>query len=184
MRRFPALTIVMVALFLLQGVAISCSGSMLIAQMETGTAASLLTPAQLEQLLPATVFFQGRTAPVQLRNAGGVRLNHGGVFFAALVDTAGYSSNIQDQYQFYLVTEEAVRFAGQTLQPGAYGAGFQQGRFIVMDIGGHPILQGTTVMDQALKRPRPLQLVAGAANEVKLYLGRRYVVVSIEPSPK
>src|ERR1035438_858654 len=35
---------------------------------------SVLKPAEIQKLLPATVFYRGQTAPTQLRNSGGVKL--------------------------------------------------------------------------------------------------------------
>lgn len=146
-------------------------------QSDTLPAGQPFTAAQLETLVPATVYFRGKVAPVQLRNAGGVRFADDGIFFAVMVDTAGYSSSVQETYQFYLVTEKPVRFGGQLLSPGAYGAGFVNGRFIVMDIGGKTLLQGNTSEDKELKRPRPLQVLQATAKSIRLYLGRQYVLV-------
>lgn len=148
------------------------------AQPEAIAVGKPFTPAQIEALIPATVYFRGKTAQVQLRNAGGMRFANDGIFFAVMVDTSGYSSSVQETYQFYLVTEKAVRFGGQLLQPGAYGAGFLNSRFIVMDIGGKTVLQGDTIEDKELKRPRPLQVLASPENGLRLYLGRRYVLIA------
>lgn len=137
-----------------------------------------LTPAQLQELLPEKVYFQGQSAPLQVRNAGAVRFAGGAVVFAALVDTSGYSTAVQQKYQFYLVTETDIRFGGQTLHPGAYGAGFiENDRFVVMDIGGHTLAEGATANDSAFARPRPLQMRAEKINAVRLYLGRRFVLI-------
>lgn len=151
------------------------------AQSDTLVAGQPFTAAQLETLVPATVYFRGKVAPVQMRNAGGVRFANDGIFFAVMVDTAGYSSSVQETYQFYLVTEKPVRFGGQLLSPGAYGAGFVKDSFIVMDIGGKSLLQGNTSEDKELKRPRPLQVLKETEKSVKLYLGRRYVLVEAAP---
>ena len=122
------------------------------------------------------MYFQGQSAPVQVRNSGGTRFANGAVIFAVMVDTSGYSTAVQGKYQFYFVTETDVRFGGQTLHPGAYGAGFVEGdRFVVMDIGGHTVAEGATATDSGLQHPRPLQVVAERPDAVRLYLGRRYV---------
>lgn len=153
-----------------------------VAGQQTETAATApgqpLTPAKLAELLPEKVFFQGQSAPIQLRNAGGTRFGGGALVLAALVDTSGYSSGVQAKYQFYLIVEAEVRFGGQVLHPGAYGAGFvADDKFILMDIGGHTLAQGATQSDAALARPRPLQVVAASPGAVRLYLGRRYVMI-------
>lgn len=134
-----------------------------------------LSPQALASLLPQAVYFQGRTAPVQLRNAAGVTFGNGAIVWAALVDTSGYASNVQQKYQFYLVTECNLRFGNARLPAGVYGGGFVGDRFIVMDVGGHTIAQGPIQTDSAMPRPRPLQMLPESPDAVRLVLGRRWV---------
>jgi hypothetical protein len=152
-------------------------GPALQGQTVSNVTAKPLTSDEIQKLVPASVYFRGKTAPVQQRNVGGTSFGEDGIFFAAMVDTSGYSTSVQEKYQFYVVTEGPISFGGHRLQPGAYGAGFVNGQFVVMDLGGHTLFQGDTMEDKELKHPRPLQ-VLGAGNAVKLYLGRRYVLVS------
>ena len=133
------------------------------------------TTAQLASLLPSSVYFGGRTAPLQLRNAGAVSFGPGAIVWAALVDSSGYASGVQEKYQFYLVTESPIRVAQSQLPAGAYGGGFVGERFVLMDLGGHTVAEGATERDAALPRPRPLQLLPVGPDAVKLYLGKRYV---------
>lgn len=138
-----------------------------------------LTAAELTSLIPATVFFRGQTAPVQIRNAGAVRFSKDAVLFAVLVDNSGYSSGIRESYQFYLVTESPITFGGQQLAPGAYGGGFlNDNTFTIMDIGGHPVIKGAVETDAKLQRPRPLQMLPGTSGSVRLFLGRNFVTIS------
>ena len=133
------------------------------------------TAAQLNSMLPATVYFAGRTAPLQLRNSGGVKFANGTILWVGLVDSSGYSTGVQERYQFYLVAEGPVRVGDIELHAGAYGGGFAGGQVILMDLGDHTIGQGATQTDAALQRPRPLQLVGDGSNAAKLYLGRKWV---------
>ena len=95
--------------------------------------------AEVQKVLPATVFFRGLSAPVQARNSGGVLFASGGdnrMMLVSLVDTSGYSTSVQEKYQAYLLTEVPLDIGGQRLAPGAYGFGFIAGdTFIVQDIG-------------------------------------------------
>ena len=145
----------------------------------TNKTTGILPPPELEKLIPGSVYFQGQAAPVQIRNAGAVRFGDGSVLFAVLVDNSGYSSGVRERYQFYLVAETAVMIGDQGLSAGAYGAGFlDDGTFLIMDIGGHELMRAQTVEDGAMRRPRPLQMIAGGSpDEVRLYLGRRYAVI-------
>jgi len=46
-----------------------------------------------------------------------------------------------------------------------------------MDLGGKELFHAPVLHDAGMKRPRPLQVVAGAEGEgYRLYLGRSYVV--------
>jgi hypothetical protein len=141
---------------------------------------SLLQPADLAKLVPATVFFRGQVASTQLRNSGGVKMSDGMLVLCALVDTSGYSTGVQEKYQGYFITEVALDINGQTLKPGAYGVGFLPGnRFLVMDLGAHDLFTTSATHDTELKRPTPLQVLADTASDrYRLYINRNYVVFS------
>ncbi len=139
---------------------------------------------KLAALLPSTVYFQGRSAPLQIRNAGGTTFAGGQVVWAALVDTSGYSTSVQERYQFDLVGEGPLRLGDASLPAGAYGAGFVGDRFLVMDLGGHTLVEGALQMDASLRRPRPLQVVADQPSSVKLYLGRHWVALQAGTAAK
>ena len=96
---------------------------------------------------------------------------------AGLVDSSGYSSGIREKYQAYLITEVPLEIGGQTIKPGAYGAGFLEGnKFVVMDLGANDVFQASSTKDAEMKRPVPLQFVAGPdAGKYRLYKGRYYV---------
>ncbi len=130
-----------------------------------------------DKLFPDKVFFRGQSASVQARNTGGVRYSDGMLVMAGLVDNSGYSTGLKEKYQAYLITEVSVEIGGQTLKPGAYGIGFLDGnKFVVMDIGANDVLQVSSTKDAEMKRPVPLQVVAGsAAGAYRLYKGRDYV---------
>ncbi len=135
------------------------------------------TPEKIASLLPQTVYFAGRTAPLQLRNASGTKFASGSILWVSLVDSSGYSSSVQERYQFYLVTEGPLRVGDVALAAGAYGGGFVGDHFVLMDLGDHTVGEGPTQEDAAMRRPRPLQIVADQPNTVKLYLGRKWVTL-------
>jgi hypothetical protein len=145
---------------------------------------TILSAAEAAKVLPASVFFRGQSAPVQARNSGGVRYGDGMFTLAALIDTSGYSTAVQQKYQAYFITEVPIEINGHPLQPGAYGVGFVQGRFGVLDIGNHDIFAVDSTHDAGLKRPTPLQVLPDtAANHFRLYEGRDYVVISRPSGP-
>ncbi len=163
-----------------RGVVLGCALSgLLLAQ---AGAPGLMKPAEVQKALPATVFFRGLSAPVQARNSGGILfLNNGEkrMMLVSLVDTSGYSTSVQEKYQAYLLTEVQLDIGGHKLMPGAYGCGFvSDDKFIVQDIGAHDLFMTASVKDSGLKRPTPLQILAGPnASEYRLYAGRSFVTV-------
>jgi hypothetical protein len=142
---------------------------------DTVLKASEITPA----LFPDKVFFRGKTAAAQLRNAGGVHFADGMFFLAALVDNSGYSTAIKEKYQAYILSEVGIEIGGSKLPAGAYGIGWlKDGKFVVMDLGAHDIFSVDSKHDDGLKHPVPLQVVAGeSAGSYLLYSGRDRVEV-------
>src|SRR5580658_166853 len=103
------------------------------ANQQTG----VLNPSQIQALIPATVYFSGQMATVQLRNAGGVRWSEGKQTLFSMVDASGYSTGMRERYQFYILSDVPVEIGGKHLPAGAYGAGFLADKGLeVMDIGG------------------------------------------------
>ena len=129
------------------------------------------------KLFPDRVYFRGQVGTAQMRNAGGVRYADGFLVLAALVDSSGYASGIKEKYQTYLITDAAIEIGGQKLKPGAYGCGFiDQDKFVVMDLGANDLFQVTSAKDAEIKRPIPLEFVAGSEpGKYRLYQGRDYV---------
>ena len=141
---------------------------------------AILKPADMGKILPGSVFFRGQSATTQLRNSGGVRFADGYFMWAALVDNSGYSTGIQEKYQAYFVTEVTLSIGGHALAPGAYGVGMVKSEadlhFVVEDLGAHDLFQSAAMNDAKMRRPVPLQVVAGSGpGSYRLYLGRNYV---------
>jgi hypothetical protein len=129
------------------------------------------------KVFPERVFFRGQTAPAQMRNTGGVHFADDFYVLAGLVDNSGYSTGIREKYQAYFLNEVTLEIGGQTLKPGAYGVGFVEGgKFVVMDLAANDLFRAASQRDAEIKRPVPLQVLAGAnAGSYRLYVGRDYV---------
>lgn len=141
--------------------------------------ATVLEPAAMQKLMPASVFYRGQVATTQLRNSGGIKFSDGYYVLASLVDTSGYSSGVAAKYQAYFITEIPIHVGGMRLGAGAYGIGFVAGnKFVVTDLGAHDVLTVTSATDNNIKRPTPLQIVQEAGGKFRLYSGRKYVVLS------
>ena len=151
------------------------------AQAQVATAsATILNREQAGPLLPPSVFYKSQVAPVQARNSAGLRFRDSKLVLAALVDTSGYSTAVQQTYQGYLIVEVPIKVGDKILAPGTYGFGFVSGdRAVVMDIGGNEVLSIQTMRDPDLSRPNPLQILPDPASPTRfrLYLGRSYVTL-------
>jgi hypothetical protein len=136
---------------------------------------AVLSAADATKVLPASVYFKGQSATTQLRNSGGVKFADGSFVLSALVDTSGYSSDVQQKYQAYFIAEVPIRIEGHDLAAGIYGVGFMPGdKFVVLDVGAHDLFTVSSHKDGDMKRPMPLK-VAAAAEGFRLYEGRNYV---------
>jgi hypothetical protein len=154
--------------------------SVAIAQSAPPGKTTILKAADINAaLFPEHVFFRGKVAPTQMRNTGGVHFADGLYFLTGLVDNSGYSTAVKEKYQAYLITEVPLEIGGQHVNPGAYGFGFLEGgKFVLQDLGAHDILQIDVHHDADMKRPVPLQVIAGSAmGTYLLYHGRDSVEI-------
>jgi hypothetical protein len=139
----------------------------------------LLGVDELKKDVPAEFFFAGQKAPTQMRNATGFQTAEGKLVFAALVDTAGYSTAVQQKYQGLFVTESKLSIEGSELAPGAYGFGFEGDKFVVMNVANEDLLSVAFQTDASLKRPVPLKFTEDG-EAYKLYDGKKWVAVKAE----
>jgi hypothetical protein len=150
-----------------------------LAALVASAVAQVLTGDQVKKAAPNSFFFAGQSAAVQMRNAAGVKNSAGKLVLAGLVDTSGYSTAIAEKYQGFLITETKLSFDGATLDPGAYGFGFKDGKFTVMNLAGTDVFSIASQNDDQLKHPVPLKFEKDDA-AYRLYAGRKYVVVKAD----
>ncbi len=136
--------------------------------------AQVLTSEQTKKIAPTSYYFAGQSAAVQARNTGAFKNSSGKMVLAGLVDTSGYSTAIAEKYQGFLITETKLTFDGATLEPGQYGFGFKDGKFMVMNVAAGDIFAIPCQKDDQLKRPVPLMFEKNGAG-YKLYAGRFYI---------
>jgi hypothetical protein len=153
---------------------IACSMTQMVAAQDSAT---VLEGAELGQVVPPGFYFQGRSAPVQMRNAAAARFGSNRYVIAGLVDTSGYAAAVREKYQGFLVTDSPITIGGSELGTGAYGFGFtNDGKFLIMDLSGKEILSVPATKDDKLTRPRPL-MMKKSADGAQLYAGRSYVSI-------
>jgi hypothetical protein len=138
----------------------------------------VLAGAQLARVVPPGFYFEGQSAPTQMRNSAAARLGARRHVVAGMVDTSGYSSEVRAKYEGFFITDAPVRVGDRELETGAYGFGFTRDeRFNLFDVGGRQVLSVNTTSDRVIRRPRPLQMQV-RQGELRLYSGRSYVVIS------
>ncbi|HEX7956792.1 MAG TPA: hypothetical protein VF508_07620 [Pyrinomonadaceae bacterium] len=138
----------------------------------------ILEGDELTRVVPTSFYFEGQSAPTQMRNTAAVQFGPRRFAMAGLVDTSGYSSEVQAKYVGFLITDSPVTVGGARLPTGAYGFGFTaDGWMNVMDVGGRRVLSVRARRDAELQRPRPLMMTQ-TRNGVRLYAGRNFVLLS------
>lgn len=162
MKRFS----IVIALFIVAGVVVAQGG------------VTILTGADLTRVVPTGFYFQGLSAPTQMRNSAAARFGTDRYVISGLVDTSGYSADVRAKYVGFLITDSAITLGGESLPPGAYGFGFAtEGKMTIMDLAGKDLLSVPVTNDKDLRRPRPLMMSADPGG-VRLYAGKDYVVIA------
>ena len=142
--------------------------------------AVVLTGSDLSRVVPPGFYFQGLTAPTQMRNAAAARFEANRYVIAGMVDTSGYAADVRARYEGFLITDSRVTINGSELGVGAYGFGFSNdGKLNILDLSGKEILSVSTTKDSKLKRPRPL-MMTGAGDGIRFYSGREYAVIAAQ----
>ena len=138
----------------------------------------VLTGAEFTKVVPTTFYFEGQSAPTQIRNAAAARFGSKRYVIAGMVDTSGYSSEVRAKYEGFFITDSPIMLGDSQVGTGAYGFGFSNdGKLNLFDVGGNKVLSVSTSTDKDLKRPRPLTMIKGAGG-IRLYSGKSYVVVA------
>ena len=148
------------------------------ANAQEKTAPQILTESAAAKIVPSSFYFAGQSAPTQMRNSAVAVLGKDRHIIAGLVDTSGYSTEISGKYEGFLITDSPVNLGDRTLGTGAYGFGFSpNGKLNVFDLSSKEIMSVATKSDAEMKRPRPL-MMSVAANGVRFYKGKNYVLIS------
>ena len=168
MKQSLKLVSLIAALLLVMGSAVAQNGG------------TVLTGGDLTRVVPTSFYFQGLSAPTQMRNAAAARFGKDRYVISGLVDTSGYSADVRAKYVGFLITDSPITLNGESLQPGAYGFGFAtEGKLTVMDLSGKDLLSVSITNDKDQKRPRPLMMTADGGG-VRLYNGKNYVVIAAQ----
>ena len=140
--------------------------------------AVVLTGKDSARVVPTSFYFEGQSAPTQMRNSAAARFGAKRLVIAGLVDTSGYSTEVRAKYQGFFITDSPITIGGTDLGTGAYGFGFSNdGKFNIFDVGGSAVMSVGATKDTALRRPRPLMMVK-EKDGLRLYSERSYVIIA------
>src|SRR5258707_13531077 len=74
--------------------------------------ATVLENPELARVVPSGFYFQGQSAPTQMRNAAAARFESNRYVIAGLVDTSGYAPDVRAKYQGFLITDSSITLSG------------------------------------------------------------------------
>ena len=141
---------------------------------------TVLVGAELTRVMPPGFYFQGLSAPTQMRNSAAARFGDKRYVIAGLVDTSGYAADVRAKYEGFFITDSPITINGSELGTGAYGFGFSEnGKMQILDLAGNQILSVSTTNDTALKRPRPLMMTK-VADGIRFYSGKDFVTIAVK----
>jgi hypothetical protein len=141
--------------------------------------AGLLNSTDLKKVVPATYFYRGQSASVQLRNSAGIRTKNDRYILVGLVDTSGYATDIKQKYQGFFITEGKIKVEGTDLVPGQYGFGFVGDKFLITDVGANDLFSVAAKQDDKLRPAVPLKIVEDGG-AYKLYAGKKWVSLEVQ----
>ncbi len=142
----------------------------------------LVTGKAFDAAFPKDFYLETNAIPTQKRNGALIETPTGAQVIVGLLDTSGYSSQVQEKYLGMLITEMPLRVCGRTIAIGSYGFGLSHpmgessapGTFHLYNQAGHQLASCPAPKDMKMQRPTPLQ-VHPLAHGADVYLGRYLV---------
>lgn len=145
-------------------------------KVETGKA--------FDKILPRDFVLEENAIPTEKRNSALLRTPSGARLLVSLLDTSGYSSQVQQKYLGMLIAEGNVNVGGNSVAVGSYGFGLAKeagaakehgAKFVLYNQAGEKVGECSTTWDAKIPRPRPLHVVINGSGSARLYLGRNWI---------
>lgn len=168
--------VVVAASFLLGLASVSPAGAQGTFKVEQGQT--------FNKMLPRDFVLEENAIPTEKRNTALVITPSGSRMLVGLLDTSGYSSQVQEKYLGMLIAEGSAEVCGHQIGVGSYGfglaraAGSAEGKasmFMLYNQAGKRVARCPAKWDSQLKGPRPLQVVVSGGGSARLYLSRNWV---------
>lgn len=142
-----------------------------------------ITGDAFNHAIPADFYLEGNHIPVEKRNAVLLKNPAGARVVFGLLDTTGYSSQIQQKYVGMLITETKIAVCGNAIGVGSYGFGLERpaatstadAPFRLYNQAGEKVAECAAKKDDAVKQPKPLTVATPKGGPARLYLGK-YVI--------
>jgi len=143
----------------------------------------VVTGKAFDSALPKDFYLEGNAIPTQKRNAALVKTPAGARVLWALIDTTGYSSQIQQKYEGMIISEGPLTVCGIKVGVGSYGFGYtkpaatsdEDAKLFLYNQAGETVAECMAKKDSKIAQPKPLQVVVAKGEPTRLYFGRYWV---------
>jgi hypothetical protein len=140
----------------------------------------IVTGKAFDSAMVKDFYLEGNAIPAEKRNAALLKTPAGSRVLLALIDTAGYSSQVQQKYEGMIISEGNFTVCGLKVGVGSFGFGHtkpaatsnEDMQLALYDQAGAKLGECAGKKDAAMTQPKPLQVVTGKGQAAKLYLGR------------
>jgi len=164
-------------------VAVAVAASLAFASVPATAQVEKLEGKAFDSAYVRDFYLEGNSIPTQKRNTAMAKGADGKRLVFSLLDTTGYSTEIQQKYVGMLIFERAVTLGSAKVGTGAYGFGLKKpqppegaGTLFVYDVGGAKVAETPASHDAQIARPVPLQVVTKDGKS-RLYAGRHWVEI-------
>lgn len=124
-------------------------------------------------------YLEGNAIPTQKRNAAMLKGPDGKRIVFGLLDTTGYTAEIQTKYIGMALVEKEVMVGTAKIPVGAYGFGLQKpasgegaAKLLIYDLAGQKVGETVAAYDAGLAQPAPLKMAVAKGQPTKLLLGK------------
>jgi hypothetical protein len=139
-----------------------------------------VTADAFKHAVPTDFYLEGEHIPVEARNAAVLKSQKGKRVVVALIDTAGYSSQIQQKYIGMLISETKLSVCSIAIGVGSYGFGLNRpagesnadAKFMLYNQAGEKLGECAAKKDESVKQAKPLIVTTAQGAPAKLYLGK------------
>ena len=144
-----------------------------------------VTGDAFNRAVPTDFYLVGEHIPVEKRNAAVLKDAKGARLVLALIDTSGYTSQIQQKYLGMLITETKISVCGNAIGVGSYGFGLERpaatskadALFRIYNQAGEKVGECAAKKDDSVKQAKPLTVNTAKGEPAKIYFGKYFIEI-------